>query len=343
MNIAQPRDLFLDSLSMPHATAEKMSIPSSTGVTFLWILSEADDGMLSTLERYLEALAALRCRTELIIVNDGLGAEVNERLGARMKSSGVDARILYLHRHAGPSIALSTGCKDATGDVIVALPSYLQIDPAIFPEMISRVVSGELDYVCSWRFPRIDSKADARKSELFNKLTGFLTGVELHDINAGLKVFRRQVVEEVSVHGDLYRFLPILAARQGFKVGEIKVRHVAEQVKKGDYRFGVYLRRLLDLLTLFFLIKFTRKPLRFFGLLGSGVLLGGIILLLALVAQWVLGRPLGDRPLFVFGVLMIVLGAQLFSIGLLGELIIFTHARETKEYHIEKVYESDGK
>jgi hypothetical protein len=188
----------------------------------------------------------------------------------------------------------------------------------------------------------VDSRRATKFSELFNSLTRRLTGIKLHDVNSGLRAMKRQVIEEVQVYGDLARFLPVLAVMQGFRVGEVKVRHLEERVEKGDYRLGIILRRLLDMLTLFFLLKFTRKPLRFFGLIGSATLASGLVLSLILVVQRVLGTMLSDRPLFLVGMLLIVLGVQLFSIGLIGELLIFIHARDIREYKVDAVYEFDG-
>jgi hypothetical protein len=144
---------------------------------------------------------------------------------------------------------------------------------------------------------------------------------------------RREITRDVPLYSELDRFLPILAEMQGYRVSEIKVRHLAERVKPGDGGLGVYFRRILDMMTLFFLFKFTRKPLRFFGLLGGAtVVTGGII-----AVQRLLGTPAADRPALLLAVLLTVLGVQLFSLGLLGELIIFVHGSKLGTRHVEKV------
>jgi hypothetical protein len=177
---------------------------------------------------------------------------------------------------------------------------------------------------------------------VFNRITRWLMGVSLQDLNSGLRVLRRELAEDVPIYGDLYRFWPLLAARQGYRVTEVETDHLQERVQKGDYRFGVYLRRALDLLTLFFLMKFTRKPLRFFGLLGSATLFLGSLVTGVLVIERLLGwTSLADRPALIFGVLLIVLGIQLFSLGLLGELIIFTYGNKLRDYRVETIYEAD--
>ncbi|HVR72753.1 MAG TPA: glycosyltransferase [Planctomycetota bacterium] len=307
------------------------------------VIAEEDARLEETLARYLEALGRLPYPVELILVNNGAGPGLSDRLAAATRGARLPVKVLSLGLDAGESSALSLAFQEASGDILAILPPYLQIDPADIAASIEPVRRGKLDYVASWRLPRVDPRGAVRKSQIFNRLTTWLTGVALHDINSGLRVLRRQVTQHVAIYGDLHRFLPILAAQQGFRVGEVKVRHIEERVKAGDYRMGVYLRRLLDLLTLFFLIKFTRKPLRFFGLIGSAVLALGLVALAVLCVERMLGVAVGDRPLLVFSVLLIVLGAQSFSMGLLGELIIyFFHARDISKTHVERVYDRDA-
>jgi glycosyltransferase involved in cell wall biosynthesis len=312
----------------------------ATRVTYIWIFSENDGRLEETLATYVRHIRGIPGRADLVLVSNGVDEQVSPGLIRVLEQSGLPASILRLHREGGEAAALSAAFRHAQGDLVVVLPSYLQVDPQEIARLVAALSQDGTDYVASFRSPRIDAKSGRTKSALFNWLTRRATGVPLHDLNSGLRGMRRAVIEEVPVYGDLFRFLPILASMQGFRVREVTVRHIEERVAKGDYRFGVYLRRMLDLLTLFFLIKFTRKPLRFFGMLGSAVFGIGAITLVYLVIERMLGRTLADRPLLIYGILMFVLGVQLFSIGLLGELIIFTYARDTSEYQVEKVYES---
>jgi hypothetical protein len=149
---------------------------------------------------------------------------------------------------------------------------------------------------------------------------------------------RRSVAEQIHLYGDLHRFLPLLAEQQGFRIAEIPVRQSPLDAKRRLYRPGLYLRRLLDILTLFFLFKFTKKPLRFFGLVGSGIFGCGAIITGYLGLYRILGfGPLADRPLLILGTLLMVLGVQVLSVGLLGEIIIFTHAGDDQEYKVREV------
>jgi hypothetical protein len=148
---------------------------------------------------------------------------------------------------------------------------------------------------------------------------------------------KRKVIEEIRLYGELHRFLPLLAYELGFKVSEVPVQQSQFDLARRVYEPGIYLRRVLDVLTLFFLVKFTKKPLRFFGLVGSAVSLTGVVILGYLGLDRLLGGAIAGRPVLILGVLLTVLGLQLFSIGLLGELIVFTHARDRKDYQIEEI------
>ncbi len=292
----------------------------------------------ATLDRYLDALEALEMSVDLTIVGNGSSSHKTERLADRLALRRVPSRIVCLHRGSDESTAIRAGLEASRGALVALLPPYLQTDPGKIREMLAALHAGA-DYVASWRMSRVDSKWGEVNSNLFNRLTRFMTGIPLHDLNSGLRVLRRELAEDVPIYGDLHRFWPLLAAKQGYRVTEVPMPHLEERVTRGDYRVGVYLRRLLDLLTLFFLIKFTRKPLRFFGLIGSGLLaVGGIITGMLCIERLLGMTSLADRPLLMFGVLMIVLGVQLFSLGLLGELIIFTHGRSLRDYHVDKIY-----
>jgi hypothetical protein len=309
-------------------------------VSYVWTFSHSEQDLEETLAEYIGALSSLEHARELVVVNDGVGSPIRDAIAERLKRAPFATSYYVLHRGAGEASALRAGLAQVAGDAVVLLPPYRQVDVSEIARFGREILSGPYDYLASWRHPRIDSFGARTLSHAFNAMTARLTGIELHDIGSGLRAMRRRVVEEVPLQGDLHRFLPVLAVQQGFRVGELPVRHVAEKVRGGDYRPGIFARRFLDLLSLFFLAKFTRKPLRFFGLVGTVVVaIGGAILLLMLVQRF-FGTPMSDRPLLVLGVLMFVLGAQLFSIGLLGELIIFIYGRDLREYKVEAVHET---
>ncbi len=314
---------------------------SEVEVTYIWAFSENDGVLNETFRAYLRAACQQKWSFEFIVVSNGVSEEVVEELRREIEESDAAVKMLFLHKAFTESSVLSTACAEARGKWVVALPSYLQIDPRAIGPLVAELEAGSLDYVASWRQPRVDPPAYARKSRVFNWLTRRITRVVLHDINSGLRAMKKQVLDDVAIYGDLHRFLPVLAHMQGFRVGEIQTRHLDERISKQDYRLGVYLRRLLDLLTLFFITKFTKKPLRFFGLLGSAFIFVGSTLSAVLVVQRILGQALENRPLFLVSILLVVFGIQLFSLGLLGELIIFFHARSLREYRIEKIVEHE--
>lgn len=306
-------------------------------VSAIWIYSHEPDST-AILETYLEQLSDIDGSCELIIVVNGDSNRV-EQLKELLRSTPLTSRMLQLHRNCDESTAMRLGLESSRGEILLLLPSYVQSDPSVIEQMIKEIGAGA-DYVASWRHSRIDSRWSAFKSRVFNRLTRYATGVDLHDINSGLRVMKSEVPMNLPIYGDLHRFLPVLAAMHGFRVSEVKTRHIEERVKKGDYAFGVYIRRMLDLMTLFFLFKFTKKPLRFFGLIGSFTAAAGFLISGILVVERLFGRPLEHRPALLFGILLIVLGVNLVSLGLLGELIIFIHGHRLRDCHVKQVYEN---
>ncbi len=302
------------------------------------VCSLNDPDISQVVDRYLKTLSALPVCCDLTVVDNGTYGHVADRIQPLLEASDIPSRIVCLHRGCGESVAIRAALRVSEGQLIGLLPPYVQTEPSDLEKMLGQIEQGA-DYVASWRRFRVDSRWNRFKSTVFNRVTRLLTGIMLHDINSGLRVMTRKLANDVPIYGDLHRFWPILAAKQGYRVTEIATKHLEERVKKGDYRFGIYLRRVLDLFTLFFLIKFTQKPLRFFGLVGSAIFAVGASITVVLCLQRLLGStPLADRPALIFGVLLIVLGIQLFSLGLLGELIIFTHGKALQHYHVERIY-----
>ena len=179
------------------------------------------------------------------------------------------------------------------------------------------------------------------QSTVFNWMVSKLTGEPFRDLGCSARALRRHVALELQLYGDLHRFFPLLASHRGYRVQEIPCRQANSDQQTRLYRPGVYLRRMLDILTAFFLFKFTKKPLRFFGLVGSLVFVSGAVLMIVLAIQRLFfGMALGDRPILLLAALLLVLGIQIFAIGLIGEIVIFTHAKDIKEYNIETIVSS---
>lgn len=192
--------------------------------------------------------------------------------------------------------------------------------------------------VVARRFPRHDSLFNRVQTRFFNWLITAITGSAFRDLGCNVRAFKRQVVADIPLYGDQHRFLPLLASRHGYRIKEVDLAQSKREASLRIYRLGVYPRRLLDLLTVFFLVKFTKKPLRFFGLIGTATFAAGALITSYLVVQRLFfGVALAERPALLLSSLLMVLGVQVFALGLIGELIIFTHARDIKEYAIEEI------
>jgi glycosyltransferase involved in cell wall biosynthesis len=251
--------------------------------------------------------------------------------------AGGEIVIVLLGGAFGDSAALTIGIERARGEKILTLASWFQVDPRGLASAFAELDSGS-DLVAGRRHPRIDSFFNRLQSRLFHGVVGRLTGTRFHDVSCGFKLMKRRVARELNLYGGLHRFIPLLALNRGFAVKEVPLPQRDEDRGTRYHGTGVYLGRLLDVLTVFFLTKFTRTPLRFFGLLGTGLFfLGFVIDLIAVVQRAMLEQGLADRPILLLGVLLMVLGVQTLSLGLVGEIIIFTHARNVREYQVAEV------
>jgi glycosyltransferase involved in cell wall biosynthesis len=270
---------------------------------------------------------------EILFVDDGSRDESFQVL-EKLHREDERVRVLQFRRNFGKAAALATGFAHARGRVIATLDADLQDDPAELPRLLAALEEGH-DLVSGWKIRRQDAWSKTVPSRVFNAVTRRLTGIPLHDFNSGFKVYRRAVVEELRLYGELHRFIPVLAARRGFAVAEIPVHHRPRRFGASKYGPGRFTRGALDLLTVLFLTRYTRRPLHLFGSLGLASLGVGVLANLYLTMLWVAGvRPIGNRPLLAFGVLAILVGIQLFSLGLLSELVLSFEARRSEEVSI---------
>ena len=284
---------------------------------------------------YKKGLADTGRPYEIIYVIDGDFCEVMEVL-KRLISEGEKIKIIKLARRFGESTALSIGIQHTSGSIILTLPSYQQVEAREIPRLVGSIA--ECDMVIARRWPRKDSLLNRAQSWVFHMLLRPVSEFRFHDMGCGVRVFRRRVTEEVNIYGDQHRFLPILALKYGFRVIEVDAAQSRNDISQRIYPLGIYLRRMLDIFSIFFLVKFTKKPLRFFGILGFSLFAGGFLILLYLLfIRLFLGQALAERPILLLGTLLVVLGVQVFAIGLVGEIIIFTHAKDIKEYTIDQI------
>ena len=297
-------------------------------------VTERYDPITALYHKYKRVIEATGKAHEFIYVLDGEQPEVLEELTQLQQTDNIT--IITLAKWFGETTALNAAFGQASGDVFLTLPAYQQINT----EEITNVINSleNCDMVLANRSPRNDSIFNRTQKKLFNFLLRFSTDLKINDAGCSVRAFNKEIAEDVQLYGDLHRFFPILAHQQGFHVVEINVAQADEDKHRRIYSPGLYVRRLLDLLTIFFLIKFTKKPLRFFGLVGTTLSALGIFGTLILVAQRMFfDMSLADRPALILSSLLIVLGVQIIAIGLIGEIIIFTHAKELKEYKIGKI------
>lgn len=273
---------------------------------------------------------------EIIFIDDGSYDGTTEVLRA-LASDTPPIKLLRFRRNFGKAAALNAGFQKARGDIIFTLDADLQDEPSEIPRFLDALEQGSYDLVSGWKYPRLDPLSKTLPSKLFNAVTSWLGGVKLHDFNCGFKAYRRAVVQEVPVYGMLYRFIPVLAHWRGFRVGEIKVKHHPRRFGKSKYGFKRFARGFFDLLTVLFLTRYLGRPLHLFGWLGVFSFLTGTGISAYLTVLWFLGeRPIGNRPLLTLGVLLIIVGVQFFTLGLLAQLLIHLMADHQANYSIDE-------
>jgi glycosyltransferase involved in cell wall biosynthesis len=286
------------------------------------------------------ALEPLGAEWETIFVDDG-STDGSFAALTRLHSAAPNVRVVRLRRNFGKSAALAAGFAQAHGDVVVTIDGDLQDDPSEIPKLLAKLDEG-FDLVSGWKTRRRDSWARRFLSRGFNAMTGWLTGVRLHDVNCGLKAYRAEVVRGLRIYGELHRFIPVLAHHRGFRVAELPVNHRPREHGRSRYGLERYLRGFLDLLGVSFMGRYRHRPLHLFGGLGLGLGALGSAILLYLTVDKFLGHAIGKRPLLLLGVLLVVVGIQLFSLGLISELITAQHEqrsadREHAELHVDEI------
>lgn len=307
------------------------------------LLNEAEN--LALLHRKLStAVAPLERPYEIIFVDDG---STDNSLAVLQKLYTDDAhvRIIEFRRNFGKTAALVAGFELAAGDIIITMDADLQDDPAEIPGMLAELERG-YDLVAAWRKQRMDHAGKRRSSALFNFVVSRLVGSRFHDLNCGFKVYRREVIQSIQLYSDMHRFIPVLAAWQGFRVTEKEVIHHSRHAGVTKYGYRRIFRGFTDLMAVLFITRYLRYPLRLFGWAGLLIFLGGGVINLYLATLWFIRflglasvPPIGTRPLLAVGVLGILMGIQLISIGLLGEMLRYVTYRPTEEYSIRRTWQ----
>ncbi len=288
--------------------------------------------------RLTEELSALDRSYEIIAVDDG-SRDHSFVLLRDLAQSDPRLRVVRFRRNFGQTAAFAAGFKRARGQVILTIDADLQNDPADIGRLLDKLDEG-FDVVSGWRERRQDPFWNRRlPSQIANRLISWSTGVSLHDYGCSLKVYRTEVVQNIQLYGELHRFIPAIASWQGVAVAELPVRHHARRFGQTKYGIGRTIRVVLDLLTVRFLLSYGTRPMHIFGLFGMGsILLGTITGLYLTILKFIYAESLADRPLLLLAVLLIILGVQFISIGLIGELVVRTYY-ETQQKPIYAVRE----
>ncbi|HUI09555.1 MAG TPA: glycosyltransferase family 2 protein [Bacteroidota bacterium] len=308
--------------------------PQWPDLTVVIPLFNEEESLRELHQQLRSTLGRMNLRYEILFVDDG-STDRSFQVLRDLKRNDGHVKIIRFRRNYGKSAALAAGFDKAQGNVVVTMDADLQDDPAEIPSLKKRIDDG-LDLVSGWKRKRRDPLTKTIPSRFFNFVTARMTGIRIHDFNCGLKAYRRDVVKTVKVYGELHRYIPVLAHWEGFRVGEVTVQHRARRYGHTKFGLGRFWKGFLDLLTALFTTRYLRRPLHLFGVWGLLALFAGVVIDGWLAVEWYLGRTsLGNRPLFLGGILLIIVGMQFISIGLLGEMISKTRAAEP-EYQIRE-------
>ncbi|MFM1813211.1 MAG: hypothetical protein RLZZ336_2149 [Cyanobacteriota bacterium] len=299
-------------------------MPAELALSVVVPLFNEAESLASLVQQLLAALRPLNLAFELVLVDDGSRDGTGEAL-QRLCHDTPELVAVLLRRNYGQTAAMAAGFDASQGQVIVTLDGDLQNDPADIPLLLNKLADG-YDLVSGWRHQRQDARfSRLLPSLLANRLIARVTGVGLHDYGCSLKAYRREVVEDMNLYGELHRFLPALAFIEGARIAEVKVQHHRRRFGRSHYGIDRTFRVLMDLLTVWFMKRFLTRPMHVFGFGGLLAMAFGSVIVLWLIGEKLLGADIGGRPLLLMGILSLLTGVQLFCFGLLAELQMRTY------------------
>ena len=303
-------------------------------VTVIVTVVERPEPLDELYREYAAVLESCGRSYEFIFVAHPFFREMLEPLLA-LARDGAPVRTIESPRSIGETALLRMGLAESRGSIVVTVPAYRQVQPSAIRELLA-AVDGGVDLAVARRWPRVDARVNRLQHLALHLTAGRLANGTLHDVACGVRAARRDVLQDIPLYGDFARFLPLLAIYNGYNVVEVASEQHASDLASRVYRPGVYVRRLIDILGLYFLLRFTEKPLRFFGLIGAVLAGVGGIALLVMFVQRLLGQPLGDRPLLLLAVLLATLGVQAIALGLVGEMIVHFNASRRRSYRLRE-------
>ena len=283
-----------------------------------------------------DVMSNLNLSYEVIFVDDG-STDGSFDVLQKLHQKHNNITVIQFRRNFGKAAGLTAGFREAKGNVVITMDADLQDDPKEIPRFLQKLDEG-YDLISGWKKERHDPISKTVPSKFFNKVTLWLTKIKIHDFNCGFKAYKREVVKEINIYGGLHRYIPVLANWRGYKVGEIVVEHHPRKFGKSKYGFGRLIKGFLDLITVMFLTGYAKRPAHVFGTAGAFFTLIGFCINAYLTVLWFLGeRPIGNRPLLMLGVLLMIIGIQFVLMGLLGEMITAGQVENDKEYSIRKI------
>jgi glycosyltransferase involved in cell wall biosynthesis len=285
-------------------------------------------------KRLNEVLDTLSLTYEIVFIDDGSNDGTFEGLRA-LHARDPHVRVLSFRRNFGKTAALVAGFDDCRGSIIMTMDADLQDDPSEIPNFLAKLDEG-YDLVSGWKKDRQDPISKTLPSKIFNKVVSSATGIHMHDFNNGFKAYRREVTEELKLYADLHRFIPVMASWRGFKVVEIPVKHHARKYGKSKFGAGRFAKGMLDFFKVLFLTRYMQKPLHLFGGIGAVLAFVGVIVGLYLTEEHFRTGNIGQRPLLDLAILLVITGVQLFSLGLLGEMLRNVSYRRAEEYSVRQ-------
>lgn len=310
---------------MPHQSDPSGITPAQPELSIVVPIYNEVESFPKLLEAIATTLQEHDISYEIVCIDDG-SQDGSTELLKQKATLRTDLKAVLFRRNYGQTAAMAAGFKYATGCVVITMDGDLQNDPIDIPRLVDKLDDG-YDLVSGWRKERQDATLTRLlPSKIANWVIGRVTGVELHDYGCSLKAYRAELVADMNLYGELHRFLPALAFIEGARIAEIPVSHHARQFGKSKYGLGRTFRVLMDLLTIFFMKKFLTRPMHVFGLFGLGAIVLGVCLGIYLTFLKIgLGQSIGDRPLLILAILLVLGGLQLFSFGLLAELLMRTY------------------
>jgi glycosyltransferase involved in cell wall biosynthesis len=312
---------------------------STVGISVVIPALNESESLPNLLAEIEQACRSLQTSWEAIVIDDG-STDKTIGLIEQLSVRHPEVRGIRFRRNFGKSAALAAGIERSTGETIVTIDGDGQDDPADIPALLTQLKRGA-DLVSGWKRERRDPLSRRIASRVFNRVTAWLTGVSMHDMNCGLKAYRGDCARSLDIYGELHRYVPVLAVQQGWRVAELPVNHRPR--RHGSSRFGAerYLRGALDLLTVVFIGRYQYRPLHLFGGIGFAVTAAGVLISIYLTVLKISGEAIGQRPLLFLAILLIVVGIQLLTFGLLAQMTVLTrqdrHASQMAAARIERL------